>query len=560
MFNRLNIGSKIALLVSAILVLLLLGSAAVFVQFQFKFFHDNARISSLEAISILEVLHSEAMKNRKNTSDENVSVTILDNTMKRLGMTSERMSLWLVQGGKVQAFQRSNNGYLEQARDEIDKQVLISGQPASNMSDSHVYRYSQPVILGFGQAADAQCFTCHNKLMGIQDGEIIGAYSIALDVSNNRKELIHVAQSAFLLAVLVSLVIAGFCAFLIRRLAGEPLASMTGLMRRLADGDMDVTIPDLERADEVGQMADAMVVFRDSVIERHEAERGRKVSEKYLRTVVDNMMDGLIVIDEQGVIQSYNPAAKAIFGYEEKDVVGDNVSMLMPEPDRSQHDGYLHHYTSGGEPRIIGLGRTVTGQRKNGNLFPMHLSVNEMEIDERKLFIGTIQDITQFTDMTKALNENKERFRDFAEAASDWFWEMDRDLKFTYITGRYFELTGIHPEQVIGKTRSELKDLSIIDTAPEIWRGHLEDLKARRPFQDFTYALNNSPGHISHISLNGSPFFDENGEFLGYRGTGSDVTKRILGEIALREAKNLAEAANRAKSEFLANMSHELRT
>lgn len=93
MFNRLNIGSKIALLVSAILVSLLLTGAFVFVQFQNQFFYDNTERSSLEAVSILEILHSEAMKTRKNTSDDNISVTILDNTVNRLGKTSDRMSL-----------------------------------------------------------------------------------------------------------------------------------------------------------------------------------------------------------------------------------------------------------------------------------------------------------------------------------------------------------------------------------------------------------------------------------------------------------------------------------
>jgi PAS domain S-box-containing protein len=195
------------------------------------------------------------------------------------------------------------------------------------------------------------------------------------------------------LAVLVSLIIATISAVLIRKLAGAPLASMTGLMRQLADGDMEVTIPDLDRTDEVGQMADAMIVFRDNAIERQDAEQARKTSEKYLRTVLDNMLNGLIVIDEQGIMQSYNPAAETIFGYSEEDVIDNNISMLMPEPYRSEHDGYLHHYMSGGEAKIIGEGRTVTGKRKDGGLFPMQLSVSEMVIDERRLFIGTIQDI-----------------------------------------------------------------------------------------------------------------------------------------------------------------------
>jgi len=559
-FNCLNIGSKIALLVSAILVLLLLVCAVVFVQFQFKIFRDNAQAGALEAISILEVLHSEAMKNRQDASDNNVSVTILDNTMERLGQSTSDMALWLVQSEKVLAFQRAKNGSLEQARDDVDLQVLSTAQPASKMGDNHVFRYSQPVILGTGQAAHTRCFECHQALMGIKEGEVIGAYAISLNVSKDWQDLIRLTQGTFVLAVLVSLIIAAISAILIRKLAGAPLASMTLLMRRLADGDMSVTIPNLERTDEVGLMAKAMVVFRDNAIGQREAQQARKASEKYLKSVVNHMQDGLIVIDDQGLVQSYNPAAATLFGYRDHEVIGMNISMLMPEPYRSAHDDYLRQYTSGGDAKITGLGLTVTGLRKDGSSFPMQLSVSEMEINGRRLFVGTIQDITNFTDLNKALNENKERFRNFAEAASDWFWEMDSDLRFTYVTDRFFELTGMAQDQIIGKTRKELVDSSAIMPDPEIWHQHMADLEARRPIHDFVYSLTTHRGKLCHINLNGVALFDSSGVFQGYRGTGSDITKRIQDEIALREAMNQAEAANRAKSEFLANMSHELRT
>jgi two-component system, sensor histidine kinase and response regulator len=500
------------------------------------------------------------MRLRENVSDSNASVFILDSTLERLGTTSDRMALWMAHGEKVYKFQLAGKSLLEPAKDDIDRKALDSGKTVSEMGEDHVFRYSKPSILGEGRANDPICYKCHNALMGINNGEVLGVYSVALNLSESWQELTRIAQSAFLLAIFVSMLIAAASAMLISRMAGLPLASMTGLMRRLADGDLEVAIPDLERSDEVGQMANAMLVFRDNAIERDSAERGRRDSEKYLGTVVNNMLDGLIVIDVKGLVQSFNPAAANIFGYQEEEVIGKNVAILMPEPDRSQHDDYLQNYLGGADAKIIGLGREVFGRRKDGAIFPLELSVNEMEIDGRKLFIGSIQDNTHRHEMTEALNESNERFRGFAEAASDWFWEMDQDLKFTYITDRYCILTGVEKEDILGKTRSELLNDSMFENDPEVWKLHLEDLEAERPFQDFTYALKNSAGRISHISLNGQPVYSEDGDFLGYRGTGTEVTNRILGEMALHDAKDQAETANRAKSEFLANMSHELRT
>ena len=111
-------------------------------------------------------------------------------------------------------------------------------------------------------------------------------------------------------------------------------------------------------------------------------------------TVLDTLIDGVITINARGEIQFFNRACTKLFGYTLEEVQGRNVSMLMPEPDRGRHDGYISRYLTTGEQRIIGIGRLVVGQRRDGTTFPMELAIGEVRLGDKRFYTGLARDLT----------------------------------------------------------------------------------------------------------------------------------------------------------------------
>lgn len=148
-------------------------------------------------------------------------------------------------------------------------------------------------------------------------------------------------------------------------------------------------------------------------------------SEARLRAILETAVEGIITIDERGIIESFNPAATGIFGYQPEEVIGRNVSILMPWPHREKHDEYMANYRNTGTAKIIGIGREVVGQRKDGSVFPMDLSVSEVPLAGGRMFTGFVRDITarkqseeQLSQMARSLEEKNRELEAIVYVAS----------------------------------------------------------------------------------------------------------------------------------------------
>jgi two-component system sensor kinase FixL len=141
------------------------------------------------------------------------------------------------------------------------------------------------------------------------------------------------------------------------------------------------------------------------ISEEKQLEAALRTRETHLRSILDTVPDAMIVVDGSGIMQLFSTAAERMFGFTEQQAIGKNVSELMPNPDHARHDSYLTRYRSSGERHIIGIGRIVTGKRRDGTTFPMHLTIGEMQSGGEPYFTGFVRDLTEHQQTQARLQE-----------------------------------------------------------------------------------------------------------------------------------------------------------
>jgi two-component system sensor kinase FixL len=185
---------------------------------------------------------------------------------------------------------------------------------------------------------------------------------------------------------------------------GERVRNFETVRATKDDRLIDVALSISPILDEAGRIVGASAIGRD-ITEHRKDVKDLRDSEARLRSILESAVDGIIVIDSHGRIESFNPAAERLFGYSAQEVKGQNVNLLMPSPHREQHDDYMARYLATGIAKIIGIGREVAGRRKDGTTFPMHLSVGEMTIGGERKFTGLLHDLSVRVKVEEQLRE-----------------------------------------------------------------------------------------------------------------------------------------------------------
>ncbi len=296
------------------------------------------------------------------------------------------------------------------------------------------------------------------------------------------------------------------------------------------------------------------------VTEHKQTQLALEDSFEEIDAILNSAVDPIITIDEVGAIERFNPAAENVFGYSAEEVAGQNVKMLMPEPYRSEHDGYVAAYLTTGVAKVIGTSREVTGTRKDGSEFPLDLALGDIRMQESRKFVGTLRDISERKEAERALLESEARFRSMVTNVPGAFYRTELDGRTLFMSDGIETITGYAAGEFLDTPIQQGRHFLYEEDAPLVEAALNACLRTGEPFS-VEYRIRHADGSMRWLHELGQAMPDPgNGQPRWIDGFVLDITERKTADALVHAARDEAERANKAKSQFLAGMSHELRT
>ena len=353
----------------------------------------------------------------------------------------------------------------------------------------------------------------------------------------------------FVLALVAAIAVALTLARLIGRRIAEPITALVAATDRLAHGEQ----VEIKQSARPGELRTLETALRNAA----GAQVALKRAEEQTRSIVDHVVDGIITIDQRGIIESFNRAAERLFGYSASEVIGKNVKLLMPELYRTGHDGYIGNYISTGQAKIIGIGREVSGQRKDGSTFPMDLAVSEFRLGERRFFTGIVRDITERKLADDVLRASEARKTSILKTSLDAILTIDSE-------GKVLEMNPA-AESMFGYAADELLGQNLKMLMPEPYQSEHDGYIANylRTGQAKIIGIGRE---VVGRRKDGSTFpmelavvtyeLDKRQFFTGFV---RDISREKENEKRVYDLLTELREADRKKDEFLATLAHELR-
>jgi two-component system sensor kinase FixL len=283
-------------------------------------------------------------------------------------------------------------------------------------------------------------------------------------------------------------------------------------------------------------------------------------AEREFQTLLDAAVDAIIVIDHAGRIEQFSHAAQLVFGYTAEEIIGQNVRVLMPEPYRREHDGYLHRYHETGEPRIIGIGREVRAQRKDGTIFPCELAVGKVAGADPARFVGFIRDITLRKQAEERLTRSEAELRLAQELANlGNYVEHMNGAEASYVSPQLQRMFGLAPESGYGDLIATIQS-RVHATDAENLRSAMAELLADAGTMDIEYRVQLPDGSTRYLHHIAQLSRDAQGKPVKHVGTVHDVTDRRHAEDEARQLQERLTHFSRLSTmgEMAAGLAHEI--